>query len=108
MEGGSHSPLGDCVLRGRRGGGGDVVCLTAGDRRDCGNNGGMKVRDLQKLGGGGEGEGGCRCLYLIGNDSIWMGGGGVISCSMHIQCIETCFTYIYHLLRVGCHRYQCN
>jgi hypothetical protein len=35
------------------------------------------------------------------------GAGEGISCSMHIQCIVTCFPYcIYHLLSVGCHRYS--
>ena len=48
MEGGSHRSLEDRVLGG---GGGDAACLTAGDRnewegeRDCGNDGGMNVRD---------------------------------------------------------------
>ena len=78
------------------GSGGDAACLIVGNRieregeRDCGNDGGMNVRDdydnyeeEEK-----EEEDVVASTSLATTASGWGEGEG-ISCSMHIQCIVT-------------------
>ena len=115
MEGGSHRSLESCPSRPAEAGSGgdDAVCLTVGDRikqegeQDCGNDRGMKVRD--DYDNYEEEEKEEEDVVASTSSATTASGrkaGEGISCSMHIQCIVTCFTYcIYHLLRVGCHMY---
>ncbi len=92
---------------GAGGGGGDAACLTVGNRveregeRDCGNVGGMKVRDDYDNEEVEKEEEDVVASTSLATTASGRGTGEGISCSMHIHCIVTCFTYcIYHLLRV--------